>query len=273
MIHLEIQGSRIPALGFGTFRLTGDTCRRQVLRALETGYRHIDTARVYDNEADVGTALKESGVERTEIFLTSKVWLDDLEPEPLARSVEKSLRQLKTDYLDLCLIHWPSDRFPLDATLEALEAQRSAGRIRHLGVSNFPPAYLRRACDLAPIFTDQVEYHPLLGQEKLLDLCRTHGVLLTAYSPLGQGAVIKEPVLDGIGRKHGKTAAQVALRWLVRQDGVAAIPRSSSEENLRANFAIFDFDLDAEDLEQIARLPTNLRRVNPAFAPDWEDDR
>ncbi len=272
MTHYEIQGTRVPALGFGTFQLTGDTCRRQVLAALETGYRHIDTARAYDNEDQVGRALEDSGVARSEVFLTSKVWLDDLEPKPLARSVEKSLRQLRTGFLDLCLIHWPSDRFPLDASLDALQRLRSEGKIRHLGVSNFPPAYLRRACDLAPVFTNQVEYHPLLGQETLLRLCRENGVLLTAYSPLAQGAVFREPVLREIGKKYGKSPAQVALRWLLEQDRVAAIPRSSSEKNLRENFEVFDFELAGEDIKKIDRLPKNQRQVNPAFAPDWGED-
>lgn len=271
MIHYEIQGTRIPALGFGTFRLDGDTCRRQVVNALEVGYRHIDTARVYDNEEEVGRGIRESGVDREEIFLTSKVWMDELEPVKVRRAIEKSLRLLATDFLDLYLIHWPSDRFPLDATLEALQQVRSEGKIRHLGVSNFPPRYFQRAVDLAPIFTNQVEYHPLLGQSRLLELAREHNVLLTAYSPLAQGAIFKEPVLEEIGAKHGKNAAQVSLRWLLQQDRVAAIPRSSREENLRANLDIFDFELDAEDLEKIDRLPKNQRKINPAFAPDWED--
>ncbi len=272
MIYREIQNTRVPALGFGTFQLLGDTCRRQVLKALEAGYRHLDTARVYDNEEEVGRALSESGVDRSEIFLTSKVWMDDLEPAKVRQSADKSLRQLKTDYLDLYLIHWPSDRFPMDATLEALRELQSAGKLRHLGVSNFPPAYFERACGLAPIFCNQVEYHPLLGQERLLELAREHGVLLTAYSPLAQGGVMKEPVLAEIGAKHRKNAAQVALRWLIQQDNVAAIPRTGSEQNLRANFEIFDFELDADDLEKIARLPKNVRVINPAFAPDWEDE-
>ncbi len=272
MIYRDIQNTRVPALGFGTFRLLGDVCRKQVRKALEAGYRHIDTARVYDNEEAVGQGISESGVDRSEIFLTSKVWIDDLEPVKVRQSTDKSLRLLKTDYLDLYLIHWPSDRFPMDATLEALQEMQTAGKIRHLGVSNFPPAYFQRAIEIAPIFTNQVEYHPLLGQKRLLELAREHGVLLTAYSPLAQGDVLKEPVLKEVGAKHGKNAAQVSLRWLLQQDNVAAIPRSSSEKNLHANFDIFDFELDAEDLEKIERLPKNVRTINPAFAPDWEDE-
>ncbi len=270
MKYYEFQDTRLPALGFGTFRLVGETCRRQVLKALEAGYRHIDTARAYDNEEEVGRALSESNVERSEIFLTSKVWMDDLEPKRVLRSAEKSLRHLRTDYLDLYLIHWPSDRFPLDATLDALMQLRSEGKIRQLGVSNFPPAFFLHACEMAPIFTNQVEYHPLLGQDRLLKLARERGILLTAYSPLAQGAVFKEELLVEIGRKYGKSAGQVALRWLLQQDGVATIPRTSSEENLRDNIAVFDFELSGDDVERINLLPKNQRTVTPAFAPDWE---
>ncbi len=272
MIYREIQNTPVPALGFGTFKLRDDTCRRQVLQALEVGYRHIDTARIYDNEKQVGSALAETDVAREEFFLTSKIWVEELEPANVHRSCETSLRLLGTDYLDLYLIHWPSDRYPLDATLEAMSELREQGKIRHLGVSNFPPSYFERACGLAPVFTNQVEYHPLLGQDRLLELARAHNVLFTAYSPLAQGAVLKEPVLNEIGAKHGKNAAQVAIHWLLQQDGVAAIPRTGSEENLRGNFDVFDFELDADDNEQIARLPKNVRTINPAFAPDWEDD-
>jgi len=241
-----------------------------VALSLETGYRLIDTARIYGNEDEVGRGMRDAQVPREEIFLTSKVWRDDLSPGGVERALEESLRELQTDYLDLFLIHWPNEAFPLEKSLEALAWWREKGRIRNLGVSNFPAAMFRRACTLAPVFTNQVEYHPLLGQERLLEVAREHDALLTAYSPLAQGAVFKEQVLTQIGERLGKSAGQVALRWLLQQDRVIAIPRSSKPDNLRANFALFDFELSQDEMNQIDRLPKDQRQVDPGFAPKWD---
>lgn len=271
MIYRECHGTRLPALGFGTFQLSGETCRQQVSRALTHGYRLLDTARGYGNEREVGEGMAESGIPRAEVFLTSKIWRDDLSPAGIRREAEASLRDLKTDYLDLLLIHWPNDAFPLEQSLEALVNLREAGKIRHLGVSNFPPSLFTRACELAPVFTNQVEYHPLLGQDRLIDVARKHQAVITAYSPLGQGAVFKESRLQEIGERHGKNPGQVALRWLLQQPEVIAIPRSAKPEHLEANFDIFDFELSPEELDEIAALPKDRRRVNPAFAPNWEE--
>jgi 2,5-diketo-D-gluconate reductase B len=270
MLYREIAGTTVPALGFGTFQLSGDRCRRQVALAIETGYRLLDTARGYGNEALVGAGIAASGIDRKEIFLTSKIWREDLSPEGVFREAEGSLAELKTDYLDLLLIHWPNSAYPLGKTLEALVRLREERKIRHLGVSNFPPSLFRKACSLAPVFTNQVEYHPLLGQGPLLEIAREHGAAITAYSPLGQGAVFAEALLERIGKAHGKNPGQVALRWLLQQDGVIAIPRSSKPEHLRSNFNLFDFELTQEEMARIDRLPKDQRRVNPAFAPDWE---
>lgn len=270
MIYRSIHETRLPALGFGTFQLSGDTCRRQVVLALETGYRLLDTARAYGNEEAVGAGMADSGIDRDEIFLTSKVWRDDLSPEGIHREAEKSLDELRTDYLDLLLIHWPNESYPLEKTLEALMRLRANGKIRHLGVSNFPPSLFRRACSLAPIFTNQIEFHPLLGQGPVLRVAREQGAAITAYSPLAQGAVFAQPILERIGQAHGKNPGQVALRWLLQQDGVIAIPRSSKPEHLRANFDVFDFELTAEEVAEIDSLPKDQRQIHPNFAPDWE---
>lgn len=270
MIYREVQGRRLPALGFGTWQLRGAVCRSQVREALGVGYRHIDTARAYENEEDVGRGILDTNVPRSEIFLTSKIWYDDLEPRDLLREAELSLQSLQTDYLDLLLIHWPNSAVPLEASLGALAELREAGKIRHLGVSNFPPSMFQRACDLAPVFTNQVEYHPMLGQDRVLAVAREWGAVITAYSPLGQGAVLKDETLTAIGKGHGKNAGQVALRWLLQQEGVAAVPRTQNPKHLRSNFEVFDFELSEDEMKAIDSLPKNGRRVDPAFAPDWE---
>jgi len=271
LLTKNIKGREVPTLGFGTFELTGETCQRAVERALEVGYRHLDTARMYGNEREVGRGLSQSGLDRSSVFLTSKVWWEDLEPEAIRAEAEQSLEELGTDYLDLFLIHWPNPDVELAESIDALSKLVSDGLIRHYGVSNFPPSLFRHAVGLGDIFCNQVEYHPLLGQEKLAEMAREFGVALTAYSPLGQGEAIGHDELERIGAKHGKSSGQVALRWLIEQENVLAIPRSSKSEHIESNFAVFDFELDDEDREAIAKLPKDQRQIDPDFAPDWED--
>lgn len=266
---IESRGASVPKLGFGTFEMGGDDCYEGVRDALAVGYRHIDTAAAYENEAEVGRGLRSSGVDRSEVWLTTKVWMDDLEPDAVRASVERSLGALETDYVDLLLIHWPSPDVPLERTLSAMEGLREDGLIRHPGVSNFPPGLFRRALDLAPVLTDQVEYHPFLGQDEVLSICAERDVFLTAYAPLAHGKVPDDPVLEEIGRAHGKTASQVALRWLVEQDRVVTVPKASSPERRRENFEIFDFELADEERERIDGLPKDQRDFDPSFAPDW----
>ena len=272
MKYVELKGARVPALGFGTWMLTGRHCLDMVRLALEIGYRHIDTAQAYGNEAEVGDALAGSGVDRGEVFLTTKVWMDKLADGPLQRSVEGSLRKLRTDHVDLLLIHWPSRSVPLAQTLRALGQVRDDGRARHLGVSNFPVSLLREAVEThgADLLCDQVEYHPFLSQRPLLDALRSYGMMLTAYSPLARGEVARDRTLAEIGARHGKSPAQVALRWLIEQDGVAAIPKASNERHSRDNFDIFDFELSDDDRAVIDRLPKNRRRIDPGWAPQWD---
>ena len=270
MHRVSGNGGDMPALGFGTWQLEGKNCEVGVRHALELGYRHIDTAQMYGNEEEVGRALADSDVDRDDVFLTTKLVPGSLAPDRVGPATEESLRRLGTDRVDLLLIHWPSTDVALEATVAALRRMQERGRARHLGVSNFPPALLRAAAREAPLLTDQVEYHPLLTQDALLAQCRELGIALTAYSPLAKGAVLGEVELKEIAEAHGRTVAQVALRWLVQQDGVAAIPKSADPERREENLAVFDFALTDEEMARIAALNRDERQIDPPFAPDWE---
>lgn len=272
MIAVEAKNITIPALGLGTFQLSNDDAYRMVRAALSAGYTHIDTAQNYFNEEGVGKAIKDSGLNRSDVFLTTKVWRDKLSSTDFIPSVKESLRKLQTDHVDLLLIHWPNDAIPLDESIEQLIKVQEKGYTKHIGVSNFPIRLVQKTLELgANIVTNQVEYHPLIDQKKLYDYLRSEGIALTAYSPIAQGEVIGNPTLKAIADKHGKNEVQVTLRWLIQQDGVIAIPRSSKEKNMESNLQLFDFKLDTEDLEQINKLhKQNKRVVNPSFAPDWD---
>jgi 2,5-diketo-D-gluconate reductase B len=268
---LTIQGTEIPRLGYGTWLVTGQDATDGVRDALEIGYRHIDTARAYENEAEVGEGIAASGIDRGDLWLTTKIWLDDYEPARLKRAAEDSLRQLRTEYLDLLLLHWPSADVPVEHSLEAMRELQEEGKIRHLGVSNFPAGMLARALEIAPLLADQVEYHPFLAQDALLDLAREHDITITAYSPLAHGKVVGHPELTAIGEQYGKSAGQVALRWLLDQPNVTTLPKASSHDRRVENFEIFDFALSDADRERIAALPKDVRTANPSWAPDWSD--
>ena len=263
--------SDMPALGFGTWQMTGRDARDGVRDALELGYRHIDTARAYGNEREVGAGLRDSGVPREEVFLTTKVWLDDLEPTRLRASAEASLRDLAVDHVDLLLLHWPNPRVPLEASLGELQRVREDGLARHIGVSNFPPAMFRRALELAPVFTDQVEFHPFLGQDELLRIAQDSGSSLTAYSPLAEGRAVHDPTLQEIARRLGATPAQVALRWLLDQPRTSVIPKAASPERRRENLGALELELGDDDRAAIDALPKNRRGSNPSWGPRWED--
>jgi 2,5-diketo-D-gluconate reductase B len=267
---IEVRGVGVPRLGFGTWQITGRAAREAVHDALEIGYRQIDTARAYGNEREVGAGIADSGLARDEVFLTTKIFLDDFEPDRLEAAAEDSLERLGTDRIDLLLLHWPNPDVPLERTLGAMVKLRDDGRIRELGVSNFPAGLLRQALQLAPVFCDQVEYHPFLDQSRLLELAREEGVLVTAYSPLAHGRVPDDPTLTRIGERHGKTAGQVALRWLLDQPNVSPIPKASSPERRVENWEVFDFELTPEEREEIDALPKDVRTANPPWAPDWD---
>ncbi|MCC6717054.1 MAG: aldo/keto reductase [Acetobacteraceae bacterium] len=269
---IEAHGMRLPKLGLGTWRMAGEDCTTAVLGALERGYRHIDTAQMYANEDAVGAALAATAVPRADIHLTTKVWWENLAPDAMQRAMDNSLKQLRTSYVDLYLIHWPAPRMDLAAALGQLVRFREQGLAKHIGVSNFPIALLRRAIEdiQAPIACNQVEYHVLLDQTKLLAYARAKGLAVTAYCPLAQGRLAEHPALDAIAQKHGCTTAQVALAWLLAQDGVAAIPKAGRAESQLANLAALDITLDDADRAAIAALPKGQRFVSPEIAPAWD---
>lgn len=272
---VEARGAAIPALGLGTWELAGDEAERAVSDALELGYRHIDTAQAYGNEARVGRAIEASAVPREKIFLTTKVWPDRYAPSDFAASVRRSLERLRTDHVDLLLLHWPAfEQTTLERTIESLNRARDEGWTRHIGLSNFTTELVGRATrfDGAPIAVNQVEYHPYLDQGAILAQARDLGIAVTAYSPLAHGRVPDDETLAEIGEAHGKSAAQVALRWLVQQEGVAAIPRTSKREHAAENLEIFDFELSDREMGRIGELAEpDGRVIDPAgLAPDWD---
>ena len=268
---LSVHGVAVPTLGLGTWQLRGDAATAAVRHALDVGYRHIDTAQIYGNEAEVGRGIAASGAARGEVFLTTKVWRDRLAPEALTASVDESLRRLDTDYVDLLLMHWPNDEVPLAETLGALAEVRDEGKARLIGVSNTPPGMLQRALEIeGSLANNQVEYHVYLGQDPLLEVVRERGLFLTAYSPIAQGAVTDDAVIREIADAHGATPVQVALAWLLAQDRVSAIPKSGSRGHIEANYAAQDLTLSADETAALDGLARGQRLVDPGFAPEWE---
>ena len=270
---IEALGARIPLVGLGTWDLRGKTCARMVEQALSLGYRHIDTAAMYRNEEAVGEGLRASGVPRDEVFITTKVWSSDLRARDFERSARESLDKLKLPNVDLLLIHWPNPSIPLKETIGALCKMKRDGVARQVGVSNFTVALIAEATKLStePLVNNQVECHPYLDQSKVIAASRKAGLSVTAYSPIARGRVKGDAVLSRIGKAHGKTAAQVCLRYLV-QHGVIVIPRTSRPERLAENFAIFDFKLTQAEMKEIAGLAhSGGRIVEWGGTPDWDD--
>ncbi|MGO9360813.1 MAG: aldo/keto reductase [Xanthobacteraceae bacterium] len=269
---IEANGAKIPAIGLGTWELRGRSCVRLVDQAIRLGYRHIDTAQVYENEREIGEGVRASGVPRDEIFITTKVWTSHFAPRDLERSVRESLARLRLAQADLVLLHWPNPQVPLRNTLEALAGVREQGLTRHIGLSNFTVALIDQAVAAcpAPLVCNQVEYHPFLSQTKVIEACRRHGLAVVAYSPIAKGKVRGEETLARIGQAYGKTAAQVCLRWLVQQN-VSAIPRTSRVERLSENLNIFDFELSTSEMDEIFAMGSPQGRLtNFAFAPQWD---
>jgi diketogulonate reductase-like aldo/keto reductase len=272
MQYIEANGARIPAIGLGTWQLDGAACTHIVSEALRAGCRHIDTASMYGNEAEVGEGLRASGIAREEVFLTTKVWQDALRANDFRRSVERSLKAFKLPHVDLLLIHWPNPRVPLAETIGALCAVKRDGLARHVGVSNFTVTLVEEAVRLAgePLVTNQIEVHPFLDQSKVIEACARHGISVTAYCPLARGSAAQDRVLERVGKRHGKSAAQVSLRYLV-QRGVIPIPRTAKPERLKENLAIFDFALDDAEMAQIDRLSNPRGRVvSWGGSPAWD---
>jgi len=270
--YVEANGARIPAIGLGTWDLRGRTCARMVEQALRLGYRHIDTAEMYGNESEVGEGLRASGVSRDDVFITTKVWPDHLAPAELERATKESLKRLHLADVDLLLIHWPSPRIPLAETIGALCRMKQAGFARHLGISNFTVPLIEEAVRLAtePLVTNQIEWHPYLDQSKVVAASRRHGLSVTAYSPIARGRAGSDSQLRLIGTHHRKTGGQVSLRFLI-QEGAIVIPRTSRRERLEENIAIFDFELDAAEMDEIRKLARRHGRVvDWSGAPNWD---
>jgi diketogulonate reductase-like aldo/keto reductase len=269
---VEANGARIPVIGLGTWELRGRTCARLVEQALRLGYRHVDTAQAYDNEREVGEGLRASGLRRDEIFVTTKIWPTHFAPHELERSTKESLARLRLGEVDLLLLHWPNPQVPLVETLGALARVRQMGLACHIGVSNFTVALIEEAVAASPepLVCDQIEYHPYLDQTKVIAACARHGMTPVAYSPVAKGRVKNDQALEHIGARHGKSAAQVCLRWLVQQN-IPAIPRTSRIERLSENIEIFDFALSDEEMRQISAMGSAKGRlVDFGFAPKWD---
>ncbi len=272
MQYLETKGARIPAVGLGTWELRGRECARLVQQAIKLGYRLFDTAQMYGNERDVGEGVRASGIKREEVFVITKVSPENLAPRVLERSVKDSIGQLRLGEIDLLLLHWPNKDVPLADTLEALVNVKRDGLVHHIGVSNYTVALLEQADRLAEhrLVCNQIEMHPFLDQSKVVAACRALDMAVIAYSPIARGGAKHDAVLERIGKAHGKSAAQVSLRWLVQQ-GIGAIPRTGRVERLSENIDIFDFELTEAEMQQIGALARpDGRLVDWAWSPQWD---
>jgi 2,5-diketo-D-gluconate reductase B len=268
---VEAKGFKIPIVGLGTWALRGRDCARLTEQAIRLGYRHIDTAQMYDNEAEVGEGVRASG-KRAEVMVTTKVQPTLLSPPDLERSVKESLGKLRIDVIDLLLIHWPNPRVPLAETLGAMAKMKREGYVKQIGVSNFTVALLDEANKLSnePLVCNQVECHPFLDQDKVFAACNKHGMAMVAYSPIARGGIKGNAVLESVGQTHGKSAAQVCLRWLTQQ-GIVVIPRTSKVERLEENLNILDFKLSDAEMKAIAGLARRGGRiVDWTWSPNWD---
>jgi diketogulonate reductase-like aldo/keto reductase len=270
MQFIDLRGAKVPVLGFGTFRMKGDSCAEAVAHALTAGYRHLDTAEIYGNEEAVANGIRSARLDRHKLFITTKAWMEDLSTNGVRRSLEGSLKRLDTDYVDLWLVHWPNPAFPLRDTLAAMGELATEGKVRYLGVSNFPTALFNEAAAMAPIVCNQVEYHPYLSQKSVLAAARARDAFVTAYAPVAMGTVKDDPILQEIGTHHGKTAAQVTLRWLIQQPGVVAIPKAAALRHIEENLDVFDFSLTDAEMARIRGLARGERLIDPDDGPDWD---
>ncbi|MFQ3294735.1 MAG: 2,5-diketo-D-gluconate reductase B [Halobacteriales archaeon] len=259
----------MPALGLGTWQNEDpEQCAKSVETALETGYRHIDTAQAYGNEEAVGRGIERADVDRDEVFLATKVWIDNLADDDVLETAAESLDRLGVDSVDLLYVHWPARAYDPEATLSGFDELYEAGKIDRVGVSNFEPAQIDEAIDVldASLFANQVELHPLLPQSELREHCADQDVEVVAYSPLARGEVFGDPTIGDIAEKHGVSEAQVSLAWL-REKGVTAIPKATSADHVRDNWASIELALDPEDVDRIDAIDRRDRRVDPNFAP------
>jgi diketogulonate reductase-like aldo/keto reductase len=270
---LEAHGAKMPAIGYGTMEFPG-RATELVTHAINIGYRHIDTARKYGTEEQVGEGIRASGIAREELWVTTKVTELDAREADFLRSAETSLKALRLDYVDLLLVHWPQPKVPFTETLGALAKAKRSGMTRHIGVSNFTLAMLEEAVRVCPepLITNQIEYHAYLPQDRMLAALKRHGMILTAYCPVARGQLLDDPVISEIAKAHGRTPAQICLRWLVQQPMVAAVPRALEEAHIAENLAVFDFALDDQEMQRISALRRRNVRIAdpPERAPKWD---
>lgn len=271
---IEAHGAEMPAIGCGSLYLEEEGAADIVSTAIQGGYRHIDTARKYGTEKWVGDGIRASGIDRDELFITTKVTEENAKADDFARSVEESLKTIGLDYVNLLLIHWPQPKVPLAETLGALAKAKRDGLARNIGISNFTLALLDEAVRICPepLVTNQIEYHAYINQDKLLAACRRHGLIVTAHVPLARGKILADPVIVEIARGKGKSPAQISLRWLIQHPGVAAVPRTMDKKELAENIDIFDFSLSEDEMARISELRhNNLRIVDPEVRrPVWD---
>jgi 2,5-diketo-D-gluconate reductase B len=267
-------GAKIPAIGFGTYGMARGDMLRMIPAALKGGFRHIDTAQIYNNEEEVGECIASSGIPRSNIFVTTKVWVANYPKSRFAASVDASLRNLRSDYIDLLLLHWPHESVPLAEQIGLLNETVRAGKARHIGVSNFNRRLLEQAVGLSaiPLVTNQFEYHPYLNQSLVIDATRKAGLAVTAYCAMAVGRVLTDPTIAEIAESHGRSIPQVVLRWLIQQDDVVALSRTTNPERIVENLAVFDFELREDEMAAIQTLARpNSRIVNPTgLAPVWD---
>jgi len=269
---VEAHGARIPQIGLGTMTLKADVCVQAVKAALQMGYRHLDTAAAYGNEVENGEGLRQSGVKRADVFITTKVRENNLTPENFNKSLDQSLKNLQLPYVDLLLIHWNNKDVPFSVSIPALCAAKKDGRAKHVGVANFTTKMLDEAWAVTsePLVCNQIEMHPFINQDKVLATSRKHGMAVVAYCPIARGKAPGAEALERIGKAHGKSAAQVSLRYLV-QMGATPIPRTATPAHLKDNMNVFDFKLSDAEMAEIKKLnANNMRVVNPPHAPVWD---
>jgi 2,5-diketo-D-gluconate reductase B len=274
MQNVHVGNAAIPAIGFGTYGMSAAEVHRMIPAALRAGFRHIDTAQIYRNEGEIGQCVAASGIPRSEIFLTTKVWVSNYPESHFEASVNESLRKLKTEYIDLLLLHWPGSDVPLDEQIAGLNAVVRAGKVRYIGVSNFDRARMTESIRLSgtPLITNQFEYHPYLNQALLIESTLRAGLAVTGYCGMAIGRVFSDPTLKEIAGRHDRTIGQIVLRWLVQQRGIVALSRTSRIDRLEQNITVFDFELDGADMAAIHALATEDSRIvdPPGLAPQWD---
>jgi 2,5-diketo-D-gluconate reductase B len=274
MHEVFANGAKIPAIGFGTYGMERADMLRIIPAALKKGVRHIDTAQIYHNEEEVGECIAASGIPRSEVFVTTKVWVANYPKSRFAASVDESLRKLQSDYIDLLLLHWPHESMPLAEQVGLLNETVRAGRVRHIGVSNFNRRLLEQAVDLSaiPLVTNQFEYHPYLNQSLVIEATRSAGLAATAYCAMAVGHVLTDQTIAEIAESHGRSIPQVVLRWLIQQDGIVALSRTTNPDRVVENLTVFDFELRDDEMAAIQTLARpNSRIVNPTgLAPVWD---